>query len=327
MENSVGYGIIGCGLIANWHAEAIRQIPNAKAVAVADTLPERAKAFAEKHGLKAYADIAALLADDDVRAVCICTPSGTHAELAMKAMEAGKHVLIEKPEALKVEDCDRLIAIAREKQLTAGVVSQLRFSRDVQIARSLLRENKLGDPVSAELSMRYSRSPEYFSQSPWRGTKALDGGGALMNQGIHGVDIMLWIMGDVSQVHGFTRNVLHKIEVEDTAGAVFTFENGAVGTLVASTASAPGYPRVLTVTGTKGCFTLTENALTQCNVPHIAVSDTYTDAGGFAPENVPIEGHIAQLNNFTQAVLTHTDPAVTLEEGRKAVEFILNVYK
>ncbi len=337
-KRQLNFGIVGCGMIADWYAASLAALSDGTASALpiltgaADREVTRAQTFAEKyaeaHGIRAYESIDALMNSPDIDAVCICTPNGTHAGLALQALRHGKHVLIEKPLALSVEDCDRLIEEAQTRGLCAGVISQRRFSDTVTAVRETILRGHLGPLVGAELSIRYYRAPDYYHGSSWHGTRAVDGG-VLMNQGIHGVDILLYLLGGVRSVHAFTANRVHEIDAEDTVCASLRFENGALGTIFATTAAAPGFPQTLTVTGVRGSITLTENEITAWNVPGTAKPEVGgLQAGGFGrAENLALDGHIAQLTDFADAIAEGRKPFVTLKDGRRAVALIRAVYR
>ena len=199
-QGTVGYAIIGCGMIARFHIAAIQEIENARLVGVFDQQQINANRIAAEFQVKAYESMPELWEDTQVDAVCICTPSGLHATLALEALSHGKHVLIEKPMALNEQDCDAIICAAKETQRLAGVVSQMRFSPDVCRVKEALDQGLIGKLISVDLIMKYFRDPSYYQNSTWRGTKKMDGGGALMNQGIHGVDLMQYLAGMPSMV-------------------------------------------------------------------------------------------------------------------------------
>ncbi len=333
MNNSIlHFGIIGCGMISSAHADSVKSIPDAELTGVFDMSPDRCRAFAKSYGVKAYDSVDALLSDTDIDAVCICTPSGFHAENALRVMEAGKHVLIEKPLALNTDDCDRLIEAAAKYGVKAGVMSQLRFAETTQILKSLVDNGDLGRIVTADILMKYYRSPEYFAESPWRGTWKHDGGGALMNQGIHGIDLLLYIMGKAKSVYGMARTLRHSIEVEDTASAVVEFENGALGLIQGTTSVSPGYPRVLTVSGTKGTVSITENRFTEWSITDREIPDGIRlggeiRSGARNPTDISNAGHRMQIEDFIDAIRNDREPKVGLADGRRTIEMITAIYE
>lgn len=327
--NTVRFGIIGCGMISRWHKYAITHNVNSALVGVTDAFPANAEKAASEWNVECFKSADELLSSPYIDAVSICTPSGKHAEYAIKAAEHGKHVLIEKPLALTPEDCDRVINAANEHGVKISVVSQLRFCKQVGYVKELLGAGKLGKILTCELSMRYYRAPEYYNNSGWHGTWALDGGGSLMNQGIHGVDLMLYLMGKVVRISGSADTLFHKIETEDTAAGTLLFESGAVGTVVSSTASYPGYPRTLRITGTLGTVTLTEDKITELSYDgsDFHIEDKTKICGSGAADNIDYEGHTAQVYDFADAILNNKSPAVTAQDGASAVRLVYGLYK
>lgn len=261
MKPIVRLAIIGCGMISRFHIDAIRQIKTAELAGVYDPRTEAAERVAAEQAVRAYRSLDELWNDRSVDAVCICTPSGTHGALAIDALRHGKHVLVEKPMALIREECRTIFDESRKNGLQAGVVSQLRFSPGVQLVKQAVEQGRLGRLVSTELNMKYYREESYFSASAWRGTKSMDGGGALMNQGIHGVDLLQYIAGMPVRVFGQSRTLVHDIEVEDTLHAMLMYENGALGSVIATTSVYPGFARRLTVCGEEGTIELEEDRI------------------------------------------------------------------
>ena len=322
------FGILGCGMIAGIHADAIKNIENASLVAVADNSIEYAKDFAEKHGATAYASYGEMLLSD-VDIVCICTPSCFHAQNAIDAMKAGKHVVLEKPMALSCEDADRVIAVSKETGRLVTVICQLRFSADVQRLKKLATDNAFGRITLCTLSMKYHRTSEYYTTSPWKGTLKFDGGGALMNQGIHGIDLLEYIVGGVKDVQGIVRTLSHRIEVEDTAVAMIEFECGALGTVQASTCAYPGFERRIEIHGDRGYAVFTENSIEKLMVngveqstAKVAVANTASD-----PTAVPSMMHKIEIENLLSAIDGKEDLLIDANEGKRAVRIIEEIYK
>ncbi len=331
MKKTIRFGILGCGMISSAHADSITSIPDAELVGVFDMSADRCRAFADTYGVKAYGTMDALLSDDAVDAVCICTPSGFHADNALRVIEAGKHVLVEKPLALNTDDCDKIIEAAGKHGVKASVMSQLRFARTTQVLQSLVTEGALGRIVTADILMKYYRSPEYFAQSSWRGTWKHDGGGALMNQGIHGIDLLLHIMGKAKSVYGMARTLSHSIEVEDTASAVVEFENGALGLIQGTTSVSPGYPRVLTISGTKGTVGVTEDQFTEWSILDRVIPEDIQlggeiHSGARNPTDISSAGHRRQIEDFMDAIRDNREPLVSLADGRRTIEMITAIY-
>ena len=246
-----GFGIVGAGVIAAMHADAIATLPGARLVAVTDVAAGAAAAFAAARGCAAEPDLDALLARDDVDVVCVCVPSGLHAEVGVRAAKAGKHLVVEKPIDVTLEAADRLIEAARTAGVALTVISQHRFDPGLTELKRLLGEGALGRLVLGEASTKWYRTQAYYDSAGWRGTWAMDGG-SLMNQGVHYVDLLRWCMGPVTEVTAVCTTQAHQIEAEDTALAIVRFGSGAVGTILSSTAAFPGFPQRLEITGTEG---------------------------------------------------------------------------
>ena len=236
-----GFGIVGAGVIAAMHADAIATLPGARLVAVTDVAAGAATAFAAARGGAAEPDLDALLARDDVDVVCVCVPSGLHAEVGVRAAKAGKHLVVEKPIDVTLEAADRLIEAARTAGVALTVISQHRFDPGLIELKRLIGEGALGRLVLGEASTKWYRTQAYYDSAGWRGSWAMDGG-SLMNQGVHYVDLLRWCMGPVTEVTAVCTTQAHQIEAEDTALAIVRFGSGAVGTILSSTAALPRLP-------------------------------------------------------------------------------------
>ena len=231
------FGLVGCGRVAPRHAQSISELPESRLVAVADIIQSRANKFAQDYGAKAYLDYRRMLEREDIDVVNICTPSGMHAQLAIDAMQAGKHVIVEKPLALSLHDADKMIAVAKSVGVKFCVVLQNRFNPPMQDLYRVVTEGKLGKLLLGNATVRWYRPQEYYGDD-WHGTWAMDGG-ALMNQSIHHIDALQWLMGDVESVFAYTATLAHQMEAEDTGVAVIKFKNGALGTIEGSTITYP----------------------------------------------------------------------------------------
>lgn len=316
-------------MIASFHAQAIRSLDDACLMGAADHAPARAQDFAGQYGIKAYDSYEQMLADEKIDVVCICTPSSFHADNAIAALNAGKFVVLEKPMAITVEDTQRIIEACEKNQRMLTVISQLRFSPDILRVKSLLEENAFGKIVLCDLSMKYWREPEYFASSPWKGTLKFDGGGALMNQGIHGVDLMLYIAGDAKLLHAKKQTVFHNVEVEDVAVATLEFTNGALGTIHASTCTYPGFERTIEILGTTGCAIVRENTLEKLVVNGETLVDAAAEVVNTAndPGAMGSELHALQIQNLINAILGKERLLVDQYEGQKAVKLIEEIYQ
>ena len=315
--------IIGCGLIADYHTEAIRQVDGLKVMGYYDTNIARAEEMAAKTGAKAFRSLEEVWASD-ADAVSICTPSGTHGPLAVAAMLAGKHAIVEKPLALTEVELNRILDVECTSGKVCAPVSQHRFSQGVLAAQRILGEKRLGRIIGVNTTIRYHRDPEYYSSSPWKGTVAMDGG-VLMNQGIHAIDILCMLNGWPEQVRGMCDTLHHHIEAEDTAAAVLRFPYGHFGTVIATTAAASGKPWRMEFWGTEGSLTLEEDVLTLVNdVPQTAANQT----GGFdRPDGIPVTEHVLQLRNISDALQNKAALSYTAEDAAKTVKLILEITK
>ena len=328
----IGYVIIGCGMISQFHATAIAATPNARLVGVYDAMPHRCEQFVTLNGGKVYHSLEEVWADEAVDAVCVCTPSGLHYPQAMAALQHGKHVLVEKPMALNLADCDALIAVADRQGLTLGVVSQLRFSPGIQQVKQAMDAKLLGKLICADLYMKFHRSQDYYDSSVWRGTWAMDGGGALMNQGIHGVDLLQYLAGPVDNIFDRAKTLTRKIEVEDTLSAVTEFGSGAIGVIQATTSMYSGFSRRLELCGEKGTIILEEDKILLWDVAdseeHSANDQSPAEVRSSSdPSQISTNGHARQIGNFTAAILGKEALLIDGNEGRKAVQIILSAYQ
>ncbi|MBQ8309936.1 MAG: Gfo/Idh/MocA family oxidoreductase [Clostridia bacterium] len=329
MEN-IRFGIIGCGVIAEAHALSIAEIKGAELIGLFDRNRDRAEAFAARYGIQAYPSYASMLADETIDAVCICTPSGLHADQAVQALREGKHVVLEKPMALTAADAKK---VCRESEIShhlITVISQNRFRDDVQRIKRLIDEGSFGQLVMCDLYMKYWREPSYYANSTWRGTWRMDGGGALMNQGIHGVDLMRYLVGDATLLRGRAKTLVHNIEVEDTAAALVEFDCGALGVIEASTSAYPGFSRRIEIHGSKGYATLVDSTLEKlCIDGEMLVDKTVlTDTGTASdPTMLGHEGHALQLRNFVAAIRGEEALLITAHDGYEAVRLVEEIYR
>jgi predicted dehydrogenase len=331
-----GIGIVGIGVIAATHAAAIAALPGARLVAVTDVVPERAIQFAGGRGCAAEPSLDALLARDDIDVISICVPSGLHAEVGIQAAAAGKHLVVEKPIDVTLAAADRLIDAVDAAGLAMTVISQHRFDPGLVELRRLIDAGVLGRLVLGEASTKWHRSQGYYDSGPWRGTWALDGG-SLMNQGIHYVDLLRWIMGPAIEVSAICASQDHQIEAEDTALAVLRFSSGAVGTIVSSTAVFPGFPQRLEISGTGGTVVIEDGEIVQRALtpdsPEPGLRETQPpppEAGPGAAVNaaaLDVASHAAQIADLLTAVEQGREPSVTGRSGRDALEVVCAVYE
>ena len=265
MASNMRVGIIGGGNISETHTRAAQAIDGLRVEAVYGANRERVSALAAEAGAKAYEDLDAFLAHG-LDFVIIGSPSGVHAEQGIAAARAGLHVLVEKPVDVSTSRVDALLAEVDAAGVRLGVCFQDRLHPDIHAVKMLVAGGALGRPVLGSGHVKWYRPPEYYAGSRWRGTRTLDGGGALMNQAIHTIDLLLWMFGDVARVSASTATRLHAIEVEDTAVATLEFESGALGVLEAATSVYPGYPRRIELTGTEGTLVIEHDRLVRADL-------------------------------------------------------------
>ena len=334
-----GFGIVGTGVIAAIHAEAIALIPDARLVAVTDVAAGAATAFAAAHGCEAEPDLGTLLARGDIEVVCVCVPSGLHAHVGVLAAQAGKHLVVEKPIDVSLDAADRLIEAAQAAGVALTVISQHRFDAGLIELTRLLGERALGRLVLGEACTKWYRSQAYYDSAAWRGTHAMDGG-SLMNQGIHYVDLLRWCMGPATEVTAVCSTQAHRMEAEDTALAIVRFSSGAVGTILSSTAAFPGFPQRLEITGTKGTVTVEDGQIVRrafgpgARPAAAAVAGSGAPAGlagpagvGSDPAALDVASHAAQIADLLAAVDSGRQPAVSGQSARAALEIVCAVYE
>ncbi len=337
-KKQFGFGIVGAGTISAIHAMAIEAIEDAKLLGIYSLNKSKADDFAGKNNCVAYDTLEAMLNVPEIDIVCICTPSGIHLEPALKCIEAGKHCLIEKPLEVTLERCDGIIDTAEKAGVKIGVIFPSRFYEASKQVKKAIDESRFGNLVLGDAYVKWSRSEAYYQSSAWRGTWEFDGGGALMNQGIHSVDLLQWYMGPVASVQAFTANIMHKgIEVEDTMVATLQFANGALGTIVCSTAVFPGTLKRIEIMGTAGTAILEESSLIKWQFLNEADEDKLingnmgkenTSHGGVSnPADISFIGHQKQIEDMIHAVATGTEPAINALEGRKSVEIVTAIYE
>lgn len=330
MKNKIGFAIVGTGIAAHFHAKSILSLRDAFLVGVYGNNAEEAAAFAAEYGVKAYPSAEALFGDESVEAVSICTPSGLHADYAVQALRAGKHVMVEKPLALNVKDCLSIVEAEKKSGKYCAVISQNRVTDSTAFVKQAVDSGKLGKIICTDVHMKYHRSEEYYASSDWRGTWKMDGGGALMNQGIHGIDLMRYIMGEVHSVSAVCKTLLHKIEVEDTAVASIEYKSGALGVLTGTTAISPGYPKTFSICGSKGSIHLEDERITKWDVdfpiPNLETiqhgKNSPSDPGG-----ISIAGHQKQLLDLIQSIQEKKPVFYSAEDAMKTVELICAIYE
>lgn len=335
-----GFGIVGCGMIARFHAQAIKELPNARLVALCSRHPENARKVQEAVGVSCeiYTDLAAMLRRPDLHIVNVCTPSGAHMEPAVAAAEAKKHVVVEKPLEITLDRCDRIIAACERNRVQLCTIFPSRFADANVVLKQAVQQGRFGRLTLGETTCKWWRSQEYYDQGGWKGTKALDGGGALMNQAIHNVDLLYWMMGRPVEVAAITATLAHqRIEVEDTAVACLRFANGALGVIQATTSVWPGLPKTIAIHGDRGTVVVEQEDVLRWEFAEPRPEDEQIRArfaqrvgasgGASHPAAISHEYHRRQLADFLRAIETGGQPLVDGREGRVAVEIILAIYR
>ena len=326
----VRFGIVGCGMISRFHAEAIRRTPGAAIAGCFDAYRPGADAFGADFGVPVFPSLEAIASDSAIDALAICTPSGLHTPQAIGAIRRGKHVVVEKPMSLTLADADALIAESDARGAKVCVISQFRFSPAVREVRKAIQSGAFGALTMAELSMKYFRSHEYYAQADWRGTWQMDGGGALMNQGIHGVDVFRFLLGPVKSVSATARTLTRMIETEDSVVAALELANGALAAISASTCSYPGYPRRLEICGDSGSVALEEDSILKWDLPYecpLPVGERASRVASSDPAAISVEGHAMQYANMVDAIRSGAPLLVDAKQGRQPLEIILGIYE
>jgi predicted dehydrogenase len=340
--------LVGCGKVAGIHAAALAALPEAEFVAACDTSADRAAAFAGKYGVRPFNDLAAMLRDARPDAVIVGTPHPAHAEAAVRAADAGVHVLVEKPLAATLADCDAMIAAARKSGVTLGVISQRRFYAPVQRMKRAIDKGKIGAPALGVFIQYSWRDAAYYASDPWRGKWDTEGGGVLVNQSSHQLDILLSLMGPAAEVSGYWANLNHPTaEVDDTAVASIRFRNGGLGSIVTSLSQKPGIHTKVHIHGSNGASVGVETdrgATFIAGVSEVAeppLTDLWTvpgeegslaafqaeDRAAFASVNGTAHYHALQIRDFLHAIRDGRPPLVTAADGRAVVELFTAIYQ
>ena len=332
------FGIIGCGMIADFHARAINDIRGAKLVSCFGRGAASATDFAGNHNCKPYTDLSEMLANPELDVVTVCTPSGAHLEPAVAAANAGKHVIVEKPLEVTLARCDAIIEACKANKVHLFTVFPSRFHESSKLLKAAVDKKKFGKLSIGDAYVKWFRTQEYYDSGAWRGTWKLDGGGALMNQAIHTVDLLSWLMGPVVEITAQADMLAHKrIEVEDVVVATLRFKSGALGVIEATTAAFPGMLKRIEIHGTQGSAVLEEEDIKIWEFATMNKSDNKlvqrmagrTKTGGGAGDPTAI-GHHAHAELFRDAIRTiqgKSSNSIDGAEGRRSVEIILAIYK
>lgn len=341
MTEKLRFGIIGCGVIGPLHAHAITSLPDAQLVAVADSNMGKAQELADKYHVTPYSDFHTMFASEQLDVVDICTPSGMHGEHACAAMRAGYHVIVEKPMEISEPRIQEMLRVQQETGRKLAVISQHRFDAATMKVHGLVEEGAFGRLVLGNAAIPWWRSQKYYDSGAWRGTWKLDGGGILMNQSIHSIDLLQWLMGPVKSIYAYTDTLVHTMETEDVAGVVLRFANGAVGTISATTGGYPGAVTRIEIFGDKGSAIIENDSLAYLHLarddqeeigPYGGASkkiETSTgSAGGAAdPAALQTNTHAMQITDMMRAIQENGTPLVDGSAARRPVEVILGIYE
>lgn len=344
----INTGIIGTGKVAHLHAAALVNNPTSNFTAVLGRTPERTQAFADQYGVKAFTDLDAYLNESGVMASTVCTPHPAHMDSAVAALESGMHLLIEKPLASSLEHCDRMLAAAEKGHAKLGMCCQRRYYEPVERVKEAIEAGKIGKPILGMVTMLGWRDQDYYDSDPWRGTWREEGGGVLVNQAVHQLDLLLWFMGEVDQVCGMWGNLNHPgIEVEDTAVASIKFKSGAMGHILVSNSFNPALFGKVSVLGNTGAKVGVQTDGGQMFIAGMAaieeppLNDFWTipgeeqlletfrteDSQHFKEINPMEYYHHLQISDFIDAVENDREPSVTGQDGRNAVELFTAIYR
>ena len=336
MTNKIRMAVVGCGAIGNIHAEVIVGLQNTQLVAVSDVKLENAQKFAGQYGCNAYTNFKEMFRQEKIDIVCICTPSGMRLDICRAAAEEGVNILVEKPLDITYEHTKEIINTCSSAGVKLGCVFQLRFLPVFRCLKKAVEEGRFGRLILGNACTICYRSDDYYKDGDWRGTVALDGGGALMNQGIHNVDLLRWIMGDVKSVSAYKNTLTHDIEVEDTIVASIEFVNGAIGTIEASTSVYYGINKKLEVFGSEGSVIINgvEPVMWQFKKPFNEGLDTlknlassHKTQNSTSPLIDDIWAHQQQLLDMIEAVKDTRPPTVSGRDAQKSVELVLAIYE
>lgn len=341
MIQKLRFGIIGCGVIGPTHAEAIQSLPDAQLIAVADPIVDRAQKLASKYNVTPYGDIQTMLDNEGLDVVTVCTPSGEHGKHACQVMRTGRHVIVEKPMEITRAAIDEMLRTQQEMGVKLSVISQHRFDAATQQIHALVQEQAFGRLVLGNVIIPWWRSQKYYDSGAWRGTWEFDGGGVLMNQSIHSIDLLRWLMGPVKSLYAYTDTLAHRMETEDVGVAVLRFTNGAVGTIAATTAAYPGVTTRIEIFGDKGSSIIENDKLSYL---HLARDEQEAagDYGGSSktaqksavdlsaaqnPAALSANSHALQIADMIRAIRENGTPLVDGNAARQAVDIILSIYE
>src|SRR2546425_3977054 len=341
MAEKLRFGIVGCGVIGPVHAEAISSLLDAQLVAVIDLVPEKAQKLAEQYGATSYTHLQDMLDRERLDVVDICTPSGLHGELACQVMRSGRHVIVEKPMEIRRAAIEEMLRVQQETGMKLAVISQHRFDPVTRQVHDLVEEQAFGRLVLGNAIIPWWRSQAYYDSGAWRGTWELDGGGVLMNQSIHSIDLLQWLMGPVKSVFAYTDTLVHRMETEDVAVAVLRFASGALGTIAATTGASPGTGTRIEMYGDKGSAVIEDDQLSYLHLARdeqesvsaygVDPKERTKEKDGSSPSQNPAaisaSSHALQIADMIRAIRENSTPLVDGYAARQPVEIILSIYE
>ncbi len=341
MADKLRFGIIGCGVIGPTHAEAITSLSDAQLVAVADLVPGKAQKLADKYAVKPYIDIQEMLNNEHLDVVTVCTPSGDHGRHACQVMRSGRHVVVEKPMEVSRAAIEEMLCVQQEAGVKLAVISQHRFDAATRQIHDLVEEQAFGRLVLGNALVPWWRSQAYYDSGAWRGTWQLDGGGVLMNQSIHSIDLLQWLMGPVKSIYAYTDTLAHRMETEDVGVAVLRFANGALGTIAATTGAYPGVTTRVEIFGNQGSAVIENDQLSYLHLArdekeqasdygaNLKMSEQKDKEGSAAqnPAALSANSHTLQFAEMIRAIRENGTPRVDGYAGRRPVEIILGIYE
>lgn len=333
---TIGFAIIGTGMIAEFHANAIALVPGAKLIGAFGNVAEQRAAFCKKHGIREFESLEQLIADPEIHAATVATPSGLHAAVAVPVLEAGKAVLCEKPIDVTLEAVDAILAAEAKGNGRLACVFQSRFGAGAQKLKAAIDAGRFGRLTNCSAYIKWWRDQAYYGTSGWKGTWKIDGGGALMNQGVHAVDLLQWLVGLPTEVSCFHATLAHTMEAEDTLTALLRYEHGALGVIEAATSTWPGDDLQIEISGDKGSATIVNDKVTRWEFaePQPGDEDVLKNAdagkiGGGAsnPSAIPVEGHRRLIEDLVAAIREGRKPLVPGTDARRAIALIRACYE
>lgn len=328
---TLGVGIIGTGSIVNAYVKCINELESTRLIALYTESSERVESAEQLFGVPVSNNLQEFLTNPAIDFVCICNKSGLHGEVSIKSAKAGKHVLCEKPIEVTTKKVDEVIAVCTDHNVILGCVLQNRCTPEYKAVETVVKEGRLGRLLLGNAHINWYRSAEYYANNPWRGTMEYDGGAAFMNQGIHTIDLLLNLMGDVKSVFGIMKTSVHNIEAEDIGAGILSFKNGATGTITASTALYPGHPERLEIYGEKGSILMEGGKIAQWNVAEIPAPESMKTkevlSGAADPTSISHRNHKMVVQDMVDAIRENRKPMVDGAEARKAVNVITALYR